>query len=121
MIVQGSVRTKAIYETPSNRDGVRILATRYWPRGVSRESIDEYVIDLAPSRDLLHQYREGQYDWRVFRDQYLLEMSSVAALGEIHRIAKLARSETVTLMCVCKHEDRCHRSLLRDIIVKFDD
>ena len=116
-----NVRTKSIYETPDASDGVRVLATRYWPRGISKSAVDRYVRDLSPSRELLSQYRSDQLDWPRFRHQFLAEMQSETALGEIHALARLARSETVTLMCVCKDEDRCHRSILRELIAEFDD
>lgn len=117
---QSSVRAKRVYEPPADSDGHRVLATRYWPRGVSKDSVGEYVIDLSPSRELLHQFRDGQLDWRAFRNQYLKEMGSETAQREIHRLAKLARDEPVTVMCVCADENRCHRSLLRDLIEGFD-
>jgi uncharacterized protein YeaO (DUF488 family) len=118
--VAANIRTKSIYETPTPSDGYRVLATRYWPRGISKDSIDAYIAGLAPSRELLHQYRQGQLDWRVYRNQYLAEMRGETARREIHRLARLAREQTVTVMCVCKDADRCHRSLLRDLIISFD-
>lgn len=122
MLVRTSnVRAKNVYETPSTTDGHRVLATRYWPRGISKDVIDEYVIDLAPSRALLHQYRDGHLTWRVFRNQYLIEMSSETARGEVHRLAKIARGEQITVMCVCKEQSHCHRSLLRQLIAECDD
>lgn len=116
-----NVRAKSIYEKPAPSDGHRVLATRYWPRGISKNAVDEYVADLAPSRALLHQYRDGQLTWEVFRNQYLIEMRSETARGELHRLAKIARSEAITVMCVCRDETRCHRGLLRKLIVESDD
>jgi uncharacterized protein YeaO (DUF488 family) len=115
------VRAKRVYETPKNEDGTRVLATRYWPRGISKESVDEYLPVLAPSRQLLHFYRQGQLDWPRFRNQYLMEMRAEAPRVQIHRLAKVARSEVVTVMCVCADADRCHRSLLRELITRFDE
>lgn len=116
-----NIRAKSIYESPSSADDHRVLATRYWPRGVSKSSIDEYLPVLAPSRPLLHQFRDGHLDWRRFRNQYLQEMRSENARAEIHRLAKHARSQTVTVMCVCREEDRCHRTLLRELVEEFDE
>ena len=115
------VTSKNVYETSAASDGYRVLATRYWPRGVSKTAVDEYVIDLAPSRTLLHQYRDGQLTWDRFTNQYLREMRSETARRELHRLAKLSRSGTITVMCVCKDEARCHRSLLRRLIVEHDE
>jgi len=119
--VAENVRLKRIYEPKSPDDGCRILITRYWPRGASKEAVDEYVPALAPSRELLQAYREGILDWPRYRLQYLKEMQGERARAQIHRLAKLARSEVITVMCVCADEDHCHRSLLRELIAGFDE
>ena len=115
------VKTKLVYEYPDPSDGTRVLVTQYWPRGVSRGSVDEYVRNLAPSRELLRAYRNGELDWARYRHQFLLEMKREASLREIHRLSKIARDGTITILCVCKYEDKCHRSLVRDLIVAFDE
>lgn len=115
------VAAKSVYETPRPDDGRRILVTRYWPRGVAQTAADEYVRDLGPSIPLLRAYKDGEVGWDTYRVRYLAEMRREEARAEIHRLAKLARSEKITIMCVCKDEDRCHRSLLRDLIIDFDE
>jgi uncharacterized protein YeaO (DUF488 family) len=119
--IADNIRLKRVYEPASPDDGYRVLATRYWPRGVPKESIDEYLSILAPSRELLHSYRQAQLDWERFRRQYHFEMSREAARAVIHRLAKVARAKVITLMCVCADEARCHRSLLRELIAGFDE
>jgi uncharacterized protein YeaO (DUF488 family) len=115
-----NVGIKSIYEKPDKSDGVRVLVTQYWPRGISQEAVDEYLRVLAPSRALLHSFKDGILDWNRYSNQYLAEMSGEAQRAEIHRLAKVARSERVTVMCVCKDAEQCHRSLLRDLILRFD-
>ena len=115
------VATKSVYEPAESDDGRRVLATQYWPRGIPETAADEYVRKLGPSRDLLHAFKRGEIDWEGYKLRYLKEMESEAAKSEIHRLAKAARSERITLMCVCKYEDACHRSLLRDLIANFDE
>ena len=110
------VRTKSVYEPAEPADGRRVLVTRYWPRGVARAAVDEYVSALAPSRELLHAFKDGAMDWDAFRERYLAEMSAPPARAEIARLAERAASEPVTLLCVCREESRCHRSLLRELV-----
>ena len=116
-----TVHTKSVYERPEPGDGRRILVTRYWPRGVAQSAADEYVRALGPSVPLLRAYKQGEIDWETYKVRYLSEMRSEEARGEVHRLAKLARSERITVMCVCKHEDQCHRSLLRALIIGFEE
>jgi len=111
------LHTKSVYGPAEPADGHRVLVTRYWPRGVPKEAVDEYVATLAPTRELLHAFKGGAMDWDIFRRRYLEEMSAPAARAEIERLAAGAASEPVTLLCVCKEEARCHRSLLSHLIV----
>ena len=110
------LRTKSVYDPPQPGDGYRVLATRYWPRGVPRAAADEYVRALAPSEELLRSFKDGRIDWWTFRKRYLDEMKAGEAQSELRRLAALAANRPVTLMCVCKEESRCHRSLLRELV-----
>ena len=110
------LRAKSVYDPPAAGDGYRVLATRYWPRGVPRGAADEYVRALAPSEDLLRSFKDGRIDWWTFRKRYLDEMKAAEPQAEVRRLAALAATRPVTLMCVCKEESRCHRSLLRELV-----
>ncbi|TAK56198.1 MAG: DUF488 family protein [Dehalococcoidia bacterium] len=110
------VRAKSIYEEATPDDGVRILTTNYWPRGVSKERAGTYIRALAPTRELLHAFKDGEIGWPEYEKRYLAEMEGDRQREEIARIAGLAQTETVTVMCMCKDERMCHRSLLRTLI-----
>ena len=112
------VRTKSIYEDPSRNDGLRVLATSYWPRGVTRERAGTYIRALAPSRELVRGFKDGEIAWTEFRRRYLAEMRGERQREEIARLAELARDKTITIMCMCPDESRCHRRLLRELIEK---
>jgi len=112
------LKTKSVYDPPAADDGYRVLATRFWPRGVPRAAADEYVRALAPSEELLRSFKDGRIDWWTFRKRYLEEMRSPEARAEVRRLATLASSRAVTLLCVCREESRCHRSLLRELVAK---
>lgn len=111
-----AVRTKCVYDPPAPEDGKRVLVTRYWPRGVSRSRVDEYVSALAPSRALLRAYRRGEVDWERFRESYLTEMGGFEAQDALRRLAVEACSGTITLLCTCRSETMCHRTLLRGLV-----
>jgi uncharacterized protein YeaO (DUF488 family) len=115
---RGRVRAKNIYDPPEAADGTRILATRYWPRGVPRSAADEYMRALSPSEELLRAFKDGRIDWWAFRKGYLEEMQSAEAQAEIRRMARLATTRPLTVICVCKDASRCHRTLLTELIGK---
>lgn len=93
-----------------------MLVTQYWPRGVSRDRVGEYVRALAPSRELVRAYKDGRIEWVAFRDRYLAEMERPEAISEIRRLADLGRREEVTLLCTCREGEPCHRLLLRELV-----
>lgn len=116
--VAANVRLKRIYDPPAPEDGHRVLTSRYWPRGVPRTAVDEYSVETAPSRDLLRAFKHEGLSWEDYARRYLAEMEGPEAHKATSRLAAIARSRTITLMCVCKDDDRCHRSLLRDLVLQ---
>jgi len=115
--VANNVRLKRVYAPTSPDDGYRILATRYWARGVPKTVVDEYDMKVAPSRELLREFKHEGLTWEQYVPRYLEEMQSEVAKCDINRLAEMAKSGTITLMCICEDETRCHRSLLRDLII----
>ena len=112
------IRMKSVYSPPDPSDGIRILTTQYWPRGIPKTAVDEYVRTLGPSRGLLHAFKRGEIDWPTYESGYLEEMRAEAPKQEIQRLAGIALEQRITILCVCKDEAFCHRRLLRDLIEK---
>jgi uncharacterized protein YeaO (DUF488 family) len=116
------VRTKRWNDPKDPEDGLRILVTRYRPRGLpkSDETWDVWMPDLGPSKELLAAFQgkgRTKLPWSSYRTTYLTEMRSQrVAIDELARRA--ASGEAITLLCSssCLDERRCHRSLLRDLI-----
>jgi uncharacterized protein YeaO (DUF488 family) len=121
---RGEIRTKRWNDAKARADGTRLLVCRYRPRGVRKEdeTWDEWNQDLGPSREL-HADAWGKHGppiaWSEFRRRYLAEMKSqkeaIASLAD-----RIAHGETLTLLCSssCPDENRCHRTLLRELIEK---
>jgi uncharacterized protein YeaO (DUF488 family) len=116
--IADNIRLKRIYDPPSEDDGHRVLSTRYWPRGISRSAVDEYTTKTAPSRALLREFKHEGLTWEDYVPRYLDEMQEEEAQSAIKELAAKAKSGTITLMCICPDENRCHRSLLRDLIIQ---
>jgi len=108
------IRTKRVYDPPSPEDGYRLLIMRLWPRGVKKASVDAWEKDLGPSRELLKVYRVGELGWEDLAARYREEVSARGELLERYR--DLGRRESVTLLCSCQDEARCHRRLLKEIL-----
>ena len=115
------VKTKSVYDSVEESDGQRILVSWYWPRGLSRErlSLTEHLKEVAPSVELLHDWKAGNISWAEYKNRYYKEM--VQQHETISKLAKRASDKTITLLCF-EHEDNphCHRHLLKKLIKKHN-
>ncbi|MEX1254529.1 MAG: DUF488 family protein [Dehalococcoidia bacterium] len=112
------IRTKRVYDPPSPDDGYRLLVMRLWPRGVRQDAVDGWEKDLAPSLDLLRGYQAGRVQWDEFARCYRAEVGERSAL--LDDLSQRSRTGDVTLLCGCRDESRCHRTLLREIVESPD-
>lgn len=119
---------KHAYQPPARGDGTRLLVTRYWLRGVSKRTVDEWARDLAPSADLLgwHQGRLAELtpgsnasltQHGRFRARYLAELDRQRpTLTALRRRARAG--ETLTLLCACHDPASCHRTILAQALTR---
>ena len=54
------IQTKRIYDPPEESDGHRLLVMRLWPRGIRKERVDQWDKGLAPTRELLTDFRSHE-------------------------------------------------------------
>jgi uncharacterized protein YeaO (DUF488 family) len=110
------IKTKRVYDDPEPEDGHRLLVMRRWPRGVPKSSVDGWEKELGAPADLITDWKSGSIKWDEFVKRYRKAMR-----GQKQKIGELrdrSRSETITLLCSCKDEQRCHRTLLKKMIEK---
>jgi len=111
------IKTKAIFQPIESSDGYRVLITRYYPRGVSRDNFDEWVSVLSPSPELLSEYKERHIDWDAFMSLFLKELRCNVGSQEALRILnELSKKHDVTLLCYEKSGTPCHRHLVRELV-----
>ena len=110
------MRTKSIYEPREDVDGVRVLVTRFYPRGVKKTHFDEWIRDLAPSAQLLRKYKNDDVTWAQFSRAFKRELRDGGAAARIMDLRAESRRRTVTLLCYEPEEDNCHRHLLKELI-----
>ena len=114
-----AVKTKSIYEPAAPEDGVRVLITRYYPRGVRKDRFDRWVKSLSPSRELLSSYKAGEKSWDQFRESFLLELrASPESIEALRALREQSQLQDVTLLCYEKEGLPCHRQVVRDILTK---
>jgi uncharacterized protein YeaO (DUF488 family) len=107
-------------------EGLRIGTVGRPPRGVpkaefaSRNFYDVWLPDLAPSEELLKHGQASVGDdkrWRTFERRYRAEMKQPEKIRLLDLLAALSRQTDFSVGCYCADESRCHRSLLRELLV----
>ena len=74
----------------------------------------EHDIDLAPTKELLNNYRDNKIDWIEYEKEYISILDSRNIIKKLN-INKL---NGVCLLCSEHQPDRCHRRLLAEYLKK---
>jgi uncharacterized protein YeaO (DUF488 family) len=106
-------------------EGLRIGAVRRPPRGVPRSRFasgnwyDVWLPNLAPSAQTIRLARAGDTArrWAAFARRYRAEMSAPDNIRLLDLLAALSHSTSFSVGCYCADESRCHRSILRRLLV----
>jgi uncharacterized protein YeaO (DUF488 family) len=108
-------------------EGLRIGTVRRPPRGVrkadyaARNYFDVWLPELAPSAPLVSWALSEPFTPRRFaayKRRYFKEMRQPAAKRLIALLAALSSQTNLSLGCYCEDETRCHRSLLKELLIK---
>lgn len=111
------IRTKSIYKPKEDEDGTRILITRFYPRGIRKGHFDQWMRELAPTKELVQSYKHGKITQAQFTTRFLKQMSTDETSKQtIQTLAKLAKKTNVTLLCYEPDGEFCHRHLLENMI-----
>ena len=107
-------------------EGLRLGTVRRPPRGVpkaqhaSRDFYDVWLPDLAPTEALVKQAQSAPDEraWRIFVRRYRSEMKRPEAARLLSLLAALSRDTDFSVGCYCAEEARCHRSVLRELLLE---
>jgi len=105
-------------------EGLRIGTVRRPPRGVPREQFaardfyDVWLPELSPSAELVAQALAAPDDkaWAAFTRKYRAEMKQPQASHLLDLLAALSHGTALAAGCYCEDENRCHRSVLRELL-----
>ena len=107
-------------------EGTRIGTVRRPPRGVAKSQFasqdwyDVWFPNLAPSAQTvkLAQDANTPAQWAVFRKKYRAEMAKPEASHALDLLAALSHNSNFSVGCYCEHEEHCHRSVLRELLIE---
>lgn len=119
------VRTRRWDDPKQPGEGTRILVCRFRPRALKKrgETWDEWWRELGPSGEL-HAAAYGKDQPAIpfdeYRRRYLAELDENPACARLRALQdRVAAGERVTLLCssACTDETRCHRTILRELLL----
>ncbi len=107
-------------------EGLRLGTVRRPPRGVpkdqfaTRDFYDVWFPNLSPSPELIKdgQAAADERSWAAFKKRFRAEMSLPGASRELDLLAALSHQTNLSLGCYCEDEARCHRSVLRELLIE---
>jgi uncharacterized protein YeaO (DUF488 family) len=84
-----------------------------------RDFYDVWYPVLAPSVASMRLGLAADSDkqWKVFARKYRAEMATPAASQSLDVLAALSHEANFSVGCYCENEARCHRSLLRELLL----
>ncbi len=95
-----------------------VVAMRFYPRFLKKELRDEFICELAPTKELLGEFNAVQKRLGTHNEAFgevdyerRFKLSS-AGWAHLRRLVKLSETKDVYLICICDLGDRCHREML---------
>jgi len=106
-------------------EGLRIGTVRRPPRGVAKSRFvadnwyDVWLPNLSPAAETvkLALGATNERQWAAFVKRYRHEMARPENSRVIDLLAALSRQSDFSLGCYCENEARCHRSVLRQLLI----
>lgn len=107
-------------------EGLRIGTVRRPPRGVpkseyaSQNWYDVWYPNLAPAAETVKMALSATTDreWAAFVKKYRSEMGTPENSRTLDLLAALSHQSDFSVGCYCEDESRCHRSVLRELLVE---
>ena len=121
-----SIRIIRLGSPRESGEGLRLGTVRRPPRGIpkseyaTRDFYDVWFPNLSPSKELMKKGRmsDDEPSWSVFRKKFRSEMSGPEASKILDLLAALSHQTNMSLGCYCENENRCHRSVLRELLME---
>jgi uncharacterized protein YeaO (DUF488 family) len=122
-----ALRVVRLGEARQPGEGLRVGTVRRPPRGVRKEDFaaldyfDVWLPELSPPPDMVSWGLSEPWTdkrWAAFSRAYRKQMATPEARHLIQLLAAMSRQTNLSVGCYCEDESRCHRSLLRELLVE---
>ena len=120
-----AVRIVRLGTERARNEGLRIGTVRRPPRGVPKSKFssgnwyDLWFPNLAPAPQTIKLAlgAEAQRQWGAFVRRYRAEMAAPENSRVLDLLAALSHEANFSVGCYCEDESRCHRSVLRQLLL----
>jgi uncharacterized protein YeaO (DUF488 family) len=121
-----AIRVVRLGSARTDGEGPRIGTVRRPPRGVPKKAFasqnwyDVWFPNLAPSVETMKMAQRATTpkEWLGFFRRYRAEMARPENARTLDLLATLSHATSFSIGCYCEDESRCHRSLLRTLLVE---
>jgi uncharacterized protein YeaO (DUF488 family) len=110
------IKTKSIFESREVADGKRILITYAWPKNFISQDIDSWIPELGHPWELVANWPKARVTWEEFTKEYHNILQKKRNQPILQSLREQSREHNITLLCTCKIEHRCHRSILKEFL-----
>ena len=115
-----TIHIQRIYDN-EQKDGVRILVDRVWPRGVSKDdaNLNHWLKELAPTSELRKWFDHDPKLYAAFKEKYEKELrendDQQAAFNELKEIISHTKKDII-LLFAAKDEAHNQAVVLQDLL-----
>ena len=121
-----AVRIVRLGSARAPSEGLRMGTVRRPPRGVPKSEFssgnwyDVWLPNLAPAPETvaLALRANTQRQWDAFARRYRTEMKNPDSSRILDLLAALSHEARFSVGCYCEEESRCHRSVLRQLLLE---
>lgn len=112
------IKLKRIYDKAEKNDGVRILAERLWPRGLSKNKagVDLWLKDVAPSTELRKWFGHDPSKWDEFKKLYYAELDN--NMEALSKLTDISGKRDITFVYASKDEEHNNSVALKEYMEK---
>jgi uncharacterized protein YeaO (DUF488 family) len=122
-----AIRVVRLGSARARDEGLRLGTARRPPRGVRKDAwakqgyFDLWFPDLAPTAPLVKWALSEPWTdrrWARYEKSYRSEMKAPDKQRLLELLARLSHHTNFAVGCYCENEARCHRSILRALLVE---
>ncbi|MFL6531540.1 MAG: DUF488 domain-containing protein [Chthoniobacterales bacterium] len=122
-----AIRIVQLGSPRAENEGLRLGTVRRPPRGVRKEDyarlhyFDVWLPELAPSAPVVSWALAEPFTparWAKYENTYRREMSQPSPKRLLQLLAALSKGTDFSVGCYCEEETRCHRSIVKELLVE---